>query len=157
MFKFLSQIWAGLSDPNQASWESRAADSVISPFNAFIGYNQARWRSFKGPSADDPAAEASAAPGAPTTTITGGIRQNSLSIADGGPAPDFGYFIYRSTVTGFTPAFANCVAVVPWNPAATTVYIDTPLAVDTYYYRIGGFMDDGIKGTLEAETSGTVT
>ncbi|KKL03779.1 hypothetical protein LCGC14_2622690, partial [marine sediment metagenome] len=44
MFKFLSQIWAGLAPADKTSWEDRADDKVISPFNAFMGYNQFRWR-----------------------------------------------------------------------------------------------------------------
>jgi len=157
MFRFLSQIWAGLTSGNKATWESRADDSVISPFNAFMGYNQTRWRSFKAPSKEDPAAEASATPDAPTTTPTGGIRQIQLSIADGVAAPDWGYIIHRSQTTGFTPSFANCVASIPWDVAGTTVHIDTPLEAGTYYYRIAGFMADGVMGTLEAQTTGTAT
>jgi hypothetical protein len=157
MFKFLAQIWDGLTSGNKATWEDRADDSVISPFNAFVGYNQGRWRNFKGPSKEDPAAEVSTPALAPTTTPTGGVRQIELSIADGVTPPDWGYLIYRSDSTGFTPAFSNCIASIPWLVAGTTVYIDTPLAPGTYYYRIGGFMADGVKGALEAEVSGTAT
>jgi len=156
MFKFLSQRWTDVPSGKQASWEDRADDSIISAFNAFMGYNMARWRNFKAPSLADPALEAAAAPAAPTTTPADGVRQISLSIADGAPAPDCGYIIHRSLTTGFTPSFANAIAVINWDPGGTTVYIDTPLDPETYYYRIAGFMDDGKMGTLEAEIEDTV-
>lgn len=156
MFKFLAQRWTDVPSGKQASWEDRADDKVISPFNAYMGYNQSRWRNFKAPSLADPALEEAAQPAAPTTTPTDGVRQISLSIADGAPAPDCGYIIHRSGTTGFTPAFATCIAVINWDSGGTTVYIDTPLAPGTYYYRIQGFMDDGIIGTLEAEITDTV-
>jgi hypothetical protein len=156
MLSFLSKAWASLSAANKATWDTRGKATVISNFNAFTSYNQTRWRSYKGPSKEDPAAEASAAATAPTTTVTGGIRQAQLSIADGGTPPDWGYLIYRSTTTGFTPAYSNCVAIIP-KTASPTVYIDAGLTAGTYYYRVGGFNADGVKGALEAEKSGAVT
>ena len=112
MLSFLSKQWAGLTSANQATWQDRADATTISTFNAFTSSNQSRWRSFKGPTKEDPAAEIGAGGTAPTTTPTGGIRQVELSIADGATPPDWGWFIYRSTTTGFTPAFSNCIAVV---------------------------------------------
>lgn len=156
MLSFISKQWSGLSAVEKATWDTRAKATVISTFNAFTSYNQNRWRSFSGPSKDDPAAEASAAATAPTTTPTGGIRQIELSIADGATLPDWGWFVYRSTTTGFTPAYSNCVAIIP-KTATPTIYIDTPLTAGTYYYRIGGFNDDGVKGALEVERSGAAT
>jgi len=156
MLKFLSQWWTNVPSGKKATWEDRADSRVISPFNAYVGYNLARWRNFLAPSLADPALEAAAAPAAPTTTPTDGTRQISLSIADGSPAPDLGYIIHRSGTTGFTPSFANAIAVIPTLGTDPTVYIDTPLALGTYYYRIAGFMDDGKMGTLEAEITDTV-
>lgn len=156
MLKFLSQIWAGLSTANKATWEDRAKLTAIAPFNSFTGYNMTRWRSFKGPSKVDPAIDTGAGGAAPTTTPTGGIRQISLSIADGAPAPGWGFLIYRSLVTGFTPGYDNCVAAVP-RTGTPTIYVDSPLEAATYYYRVGGFGIDGLKGTLEVERSAAAT
>lgn len=157
MLKFLSQEWTNLSVAEKADWTTRAASTVISNFNAYVAYNQARWRSYKNPSKLDPAAETGTAPGAPTTTPTGGIRQIQLSIADHASAPDWAYVIHRSTTTGFTPAFSNVVAVTPWDNSGTTVYIDTPLAIATYYYRIYGTLDTGLKGAVEVERTAAAT
>ncbi len=157
MLKFLSQEWTNLSIAEKADWTTRAAATVISNFNAYVSYNQSRWRSYKNPSKLDPADESGTSPTAPTTTPTGGIRQIQLSIVDGVNAPDWAYVIHRSTTTGFTPAFSNVVAVTPWDVAGTTVYIDTPLAIATYYYRLYGTLDTGLKGAVEVEVSAAAT
>lgn len=156
MMKFLAQIWDGLTTANKATWEDLADATVISEFNAFTSFNMKRWRSFKTPSKETPATETGEGGDAPTTTPTGGIRQIQLSIADGATPPDWGWIIYRYIETAFTPAFSNCIAVIP-RTATPTIYIDTPLDPDTYYYRIGGFSDDGVAGTLEAEINATST
>jgi len=156
MMKFLSQIWDGLTTVNKATWEDLADATVISEFNAFTSFNMLRWRSYKTPSKETPAAEVSTPAAAPTTTPTGGIRQIQLSIADGTPAPDWGWIIHRSIETAFTPAYSNVIAVIPWG-TTPTIYIDTPLDPDTYYYRLMGFNDDGIVGTLEAEITADAT
>jgi hypothetical protein len=156
MMKFLSQEWAGLGTVAKASWDTRAAATNISAFNAFCSYNMSRWRSFKGPSQDDPAAEVAATPAAPTTTVSNGVRQLQLSIADGAQIPDWGWLVYRSLVTGFTPSYSTLVAIAP-KTASPTIYIDSGLTAVAHFYRIAGIMIDGIKGTLEAEKTGTPT
>src|SRR3990172_3936660 len=85
MMKFLSQIWAGLTAANKATWDTAADASAISPFNAFVAGGMARWNSYKSPSKEDPAAEAGAGGAAPTTTPTAGVKEITLSIADGAP------------------------------------------------------------------------
>lgn len=153
--RFLSQIWNGLTAGNKATWDTRAKEASISAFNAFCGYNLARWHHFKSPSKEDPAAETGAGGDAPTTTVTAGVKELSLSIADGATPPDWGWIVHRSTTTGFTPSASTVVAAVE-RTATPTVYLDSNLVTGTtYYYRVGGFSDDGVKGTLEAEKSGT--
>lgn len=156
MLKMLSQYWTNINAAHRASWNDTADAAVISQFNAFVGYNLKRWRNFLGPCVVHPAEEAEAAPGAPTTTPTDGVRQISLSIAQGAPAGDFGFMIHRSVTTGFTPAFANCIAVVPDLGEDPVLYVDTPLAAGAYFYRIRAFMNDGKLGALEAEITDTV-
>ena len=157
MFKFLSQIWAGLSDANKATWEARAEDLVASPFNAFMSLNQKRWRDFDTPTTEDPAAEIAPAPDGPTGVATPDVRSITITLTDGVNAPDWGYAIFRSTSAVFSLAFSNCIAVVPWSGTATTDYIDSPLAAGTYYYNAVGFMLDGTEGADGTEFSGTVT
>jgi hypothetical protein len=155
MLKFLAQSWAALTAGNKATWNLIAADSSISPFNAYVKYALNRWSHFKGPTKAYPAADASTPAGAPTTTVTAAVRELSLSIADGSPVSTWGFVIHRSTTTGFTPSRATAV-ICRIKTATPTVIIDTPLLTGVpYFYRVGAMMDDGILGVLEAQKTGT--
>lgn len=157
MFKFLSQEWDGLTDPEKATWQDRADTLIASTFNAFMSYNQRRWRDYTGPSQEDPAAEASTPATLATGVATPLERTMEIVITDGGTPPDWGYAIFRSLTAIFTLGWANCVAVVPWDVAGTTTWIDAPLDPDTYYYNSKGLNDDGIMGADGTEFSGIIT
>ncbi len=157
MLKFLSQEWTNLTPAEKADWLTRAQQTVISNFNAFVSYNMLRWRSYLNPSKLIPADQTGGPVDDPVTTATGGIRQISLSIVDGVAPPDWAYVIHRSASTGFSPAFSNVIAVIPWDSGGTTTYVDTPLVAGTYYYRIYGTLDTGFKGDVEPEISGAAT
>ena len=154
MFKALTQAWAAISGANQATWSDLTSGVAKSNFNAFVGYNQDRFRSGLGVSDVYPYAGAGTAPGAPTTTATGGVRHTSLSIADGANPGDF-WMIHKGT-TGFTPSWANVLAIVPAT-ASPTIFVDSPLDAGTYYYRVRGVAWDAALGALEAEKSATAT
>lgn len=156
MFKFLAQIWDGLTAGNKATWEDRAEDLVASTFNAFMSYNQRRWRDFNCPSAEDPAAETGTAPGAATGVATPDVRAITLVITDHANPPDFGYAIFRDLTTAFSLAWSNCIAVVPWGAGGTTEYIDSPLEPDQYFYNYIGFLLTGLEGADGTECNGTV-
>ncbi len=156
MFKFLAQIWAGLSAANKATWENRAENMVASPFNAFMSYNQKRWRDFDTPTKEDPADETGTMPTGPTGVATPDIRSMTLVITDGVNPPDFGYAIFRSLTGVFSLAFSNCIAVVPWDVAGTTTYIDSPLDAGQYFYNAIGFLATGLEGADGTEFDGTV-
>lgn len=157
MFKFLSQIWNGLTAGNKATWESRADDLVASPFNAFMSYNQKRWRDFDTPTNEDPATETGTIPTGPTGVATPSVRTMTLAITDGVNPPDFGYAIFRSLTGTFTLAWDNCIAVVPWDSGGVTEYIDGPLEPDQYFYNAIGFLDTGLEGADGTEFDGTIT
>ncbi len=156
MFKFLSQEWSGLTDAEKATWEDRASALVASPFNGFMSYNQRRWRDFTGPSQEDPAAEISTPATGPTGVATPLERTMEIVLTDTVTAPDWGYAIFRSTGAIFTLAWANCVAIVPWDVAGTTTWIDAPLEPGTYYYNAIGLNDDGVKGADGTEFNGII-
>lgn len=156
MFKFLTQIWDSISDAAKATWEDRADDMVVSTFNAFISYNQNRWRNFQVPSVEDPAIEVGTPPTGPTGVATPGVRSMTIVLTDTVTPPDFAYLIFRSLTGTFTLAWDNCIAVVPWSLAATTTYIDTPLEPDQYFYNAIGTLDTGVKGADGTEFDGTI-
>lgn len=157
MMRFLSQIWNGLTGANKTTWDARAAVTNVSPFNAFVGFNQSLWNTFRGPTKEDPPAEIGSGGLAPTTTITVGVKELSLSIADGATPPDWGWLIHSSLTTGFTPSRSTIIAAVE-RTATPTVFLHTPLTTGVeVFYRIQGFSDDSALGILEAQVSDTPT
>ncbi len=136
MMKWLGQEWAQLSAPNQATWETRAAQTNISPFNAFVSKNMDNWSNGKGAQREDPAETAAA------TALPSGIgdsvteRRATLVWTDPVTAGAFGIIVYQSLVTGFTPGRDNAVAVVD---LGVQQYITPTLDPGTYYYRLTSF------------------
>jgi len=155
--KFLAQNWTTLTAGEKATWLDRATDMIVSEFNAFTSYNQLRWRNFLTPSKEDPAAEVSTPALAATGAAVAGVRMATVTLTDGATPPDWGYLLFRSLTTAFTPGISNTIALFPWDSGGATVYIDTPLDPGTYYYRSRGFNDDGIPGALDVEFSVTIT
>lgn len=157
MMTFLSQIWNGLTAANKVTWNGLAEVEGYSPFNGFCSINMSRWDLYDGPGKEYPVADTGAGGLAPTTTPTSSVKQVSLSIADGATPPDWGWLIHRSLTTGFTPGRGTLIAAVE-RTATPTVYVDAPLDTGVaVYYRVQGFSDDGVLGTLEAEVTGTPT
>ena len=156
MFKFLSQIWAGLDAADKTSWEDRADDKVISPFNAFMGYNQFRWRNFLGFSFADPATAAGSQAVWGLGAAVAGVRQISLSKAITTVNDGAALGIHRALTTGLTVSFANCIAVIPAASIATFTYVDTPLVPDEYFYNWSVFTDEGLRALEDDEVSATV-
>jgi len=157
MIRFLSQIWAGLSSSDKADWLTRAKQTNISNFNAFVAYNQDRWRRFLGPSKLDPATEASTGLTISAFTATGSVRQCTLAITPSAGTNLWCYTLHRKSTSSVTPTFDNCVRIIVADGANQVSYVDTPLAPGTYYYKVIPLNVDGKKGTASTEQSGTVT
>jgi len=158
MMKFLSQQWSGLQAADKASWEDLAESLVISPFNAFTKTNLARNKDFLAPSTDYPAAEATAPDAIDDFAAVAGVRSITIELSTV-PLLDgcWGFLLFRSTTTGFTPAFDNLIAVVEADADTSVYYVDTPLTADTYYYDAKPFNEDGKLGSLDGEINATVT
>lgn len=156
MFKFLAQEWAGISGADQASWEDRADQTIISSFNAYMASNQRRWRDFNTPTMVDPPSMVGVAPTGPTGTATPDGRAMILEITDTVTAPDWGYAIFRSIAGVFTLAWSNCIAVVQWDVGGVTTYVDSPLEPDQYFYNAIGFLETGVEGADGVEWDGTI-
>ncbi len=158
MMRFLSQFWTSLSVSEKADWETRAAVTNISPFNAYIAYNMDRWGREEYPSQQDPATE-TGTPGTLTTeTATAGVRSITISDTVSVLADNWGILLYRSVTTGFTPSRNNMYHVMPAVSAATFTFLDTAVIVGTpYYYRGRAITDDAVAGTLWAEITATPT
>lgn len=158
MFKFLSQEWKpNCGDADKASWNDRADDLVVSPFNAFMGYNQARWRNFKAPTQYDPAEETGTLQVAAGYHATGGIRLATVGYNVSAINEGWGHLLFRSTETGFDTGFDNLIAVMSDIGAGDIAYVDSPLIAGTYYYNWRKFTFSGNLGDETGQATAVVT
>jgi hypothetical protein len=157
MFKFLSQRWLAIAAGPKASWEETAEQKAISPFNAYISYNQFRYRNFLSPSKAHPAAEVQTIPTLPTITATAGVRQITVAITKGATGAQWGWAIFRSPTTTFTPSYSNHIASIVIDAGGNGTYVDTPLGPGTYWYHVRGISEDGVWGADSTEANATVT
>jgi len=157
VFGFLAQQWANLTTIEQATWDARAAQTNISPFNAYTSFNQRRWRNFLPPTQNDPPTETGLVGVSDTWTATAGVRQITLLSGLLTLNQNWGRLIFKG-LTGFSTAFSNCIGVVLLDQIANDiVFVDTPLVPGAYFYNSRDFTDDGVLGAELGEVTATVT
>lgn len=156
MFKFLTQQWASLSAANQATWETRADQKVISPFNAYCGFNQDRWRNFLAPSKVDPPATGETAPVLGTLAAVAGVRSITVTQPITTANDGWGILFFRSPTGTFDSAFDNLKAGIVIAGTADVVFVDSPLAAGTYYYEVRSITGDGQLSAASSEVNATV-
>jgi len=157
MFKFLSQNWATLSTSSKATWAALAEAAAVAPFNSFMQKNLLRNRNFLGPGQDYPVDESDSIDAITVFTATAGERQITIALDDAASSNEnWGYLVYRSIQTGFTPAVDNLVQVVLANSGTPVNFVDTPLDPDTYYYDAKPFGELGGLGALKGEVNAVV-
>lgn len=158
MLKFLTQYWASLTGVEQANWETRAAATNISPFNAFVAYNQNRWGRYAFPSQLDPATQTGTAGTVLAPTTVAGSRSVLVSVPISVLADNWGVVIHSSLSTGFTPARTAARQVIPAASVDTFTWLDFPLEVGVeIFYRFESFSNDGVNALLVGEQSAIPT
>lgn len=157
MFRFLTQQWASIGDVAQATWEDRAEDASISPFNAFVSYNQFRWRNFLAPTQDYPEVETAFSGTLGSLAAVAGVRSITVTQPVTAAGNGWGLVFFRSTSTGFSSAFSNAVRVLPFDGTNDIVFVDSPLDPGTYYYVCRTVSDDGALGAEGSEVNAIVT
>ena len=157
MMKFITKGWNALGAVIWATWDVLAATRNIAPFNAYVGENMLRWQNFQPPTQEYPAAEAGTLGVVTTQTLTPGVAQVNITAVLAAGADTAGIVILRDTGEITTPDWTMCIAVIPAAGGTTIIFIDSPLAVGTYHYRVGTFSNDGKFGTLHADGSASVT
>ena len=156
MLKFLSQDWTNLAAGNQATWEDRAKQAVISEFNAFIGYNQFRWRDFLPPTQHDPEDTTDTPATLGAFSLTLGVRSITCTQAVTTAGDGWGILFFRSTTVSFSTAFDNLIAVKPIDGTNDVVHVDSPLDPGTYYYNTRECTQDGQLSPETGEQTETV-
>lgn len=157
MFAFLSQNWSGIGATPQATWEELAEAAAVAPFNSFMKLNLLANRNFLSPYQDYPRAGIQTIDAIDEFDATAGERQITIRLTDLDVNQDnWGFLIFKSTTTGFTPAFDNLAAVILSNGGNDVFFVDTPLVPDTYYYDAKPFTKDGVLGSLDGEINAVV-
>jgi hypothetical protein len=157
MFRFLTQQWDALAAGDQATWEDRAEDASISPFNAFVAYNQFRWRNFLAPTQSYPEAETAFSGTLGGATAAAGVRSITVTQPVTAAGNGWGIAFFRADSTGFSTAFDNLKRIVEFDGTNDIVFVDSPLDPGTYYYNLRSITDDGALGAELGEVSDTVT
>lgn len=143
MWKFLSQIWAGLGTTAQATWDERASAAGISPFNAFISRNAKRWTEGEGPTQEYPAAETEEPTLPGNATISGSGSERTLDISWSVDPDTWGLALYGADGAAPTGAKNQCIAVVEATNDSEVSYpiSGVPTDYDTFGIRV--FSNDG--------------
>ena len=132
---FLAAQWSGLSAPNKATWIKLAAQTQISPFNAYTAHNLDRWQQFLPPTQAYPATKTGTQANAYITTVVGGVGHVLVTYADEDINDGWAMLFFRSPTPAFESARTNLITVLPIDYIGFSTYRDSPLAPGTYYYR----------------------
>jgi len=158
MLKFLTQYWDTLLAGEQADWDTRAAATDISPFNAFVSYNMLRWGRYATPSKEDPALEDDTPGTILSPTATAGSRSILLAVPISVAADNWGVIIHSDLTTGFTPTRNTARQALAAEATATFEWLDFPLTVGVeVFYRFESFSEKGSSTVLAGEQSATPT
>lgn len=157
MWKYLTQVWNQLTTGEKSSYEVYANGTNITPFNAFLKWNMARWSQDAGPQWNYDATEAGTVSAGNLDLEAVGVKQVTFNVGvNPDPTTDVSIVIYRSTTTGFTPQHTNAVGVVFQAPTTTAMYIDTGLiSGTTYYYKSRCSNNTGKWGAYSAQATAT--
>jgi hypothetical protein len=96
MFGFLGQNWAAISSANKQTWDDQASSKSISPFNAYSGTNQNRWKNGKSPTQAYPAAETGTLGTVNSIAATGGVGEVTVDASLTAENDNWGLNPYRS-------------------------------------------------------------
>lgn len=157
MLAFLTKDWQNIGSTPQGSWQDRADAKVISPFNAYVGYNVARWRDFLAPTRTDPEGTADNQATLGTLAAVAGVRSITVTQPVTTANEGWGIAFFRSPTTTFSTSYDKCKHVGKISGTADVVFVDGPLAPGTYYYMIRPFTWDGQLGSESSEVNATVT
>lgn len=147
--RFCSQLWSTIAPADQGSWPAADPDPDVSPYNKYIAWNAARLAREQNPSVRFPPGPPISAPTLVLFTQTCSVRQVTIRIQPAASYPiGAGVKILRREIA--VPFYDNrfLVDVVPFQGAAAFDWIDTPLPVALWSYRLFTFRGDGSNNRL---------
>jgi len=158
MLAALSQDWQNLSSAEKAKWNELAAAGNISPFNAFVAFNQLRMRQYKSPCIDATDTDAGLTQSVITGfTATGGTHQCTISMSVDTLNGGWGCLLHMNPVVNGDASLDEQVYVFLWHATGTKTWVHSPLDPGVYKYSYRPFTTDGLLGGSVAWITGTVT
>lgn len=158
MMQFLAQYWTNLSAGEKTDWETRAAVTNISPFNAFVAYNMQRWATNLKPSKMDPAEESDTAGVSSAFTATAGLKSITIGYTLGTLNQNWGILIYRGLTAAMGITRPEMVHIIPAETAAGFTWLDVGLTTGVaQFYRALPFSEEGKIGAAEDDVTATPT
>jgi hypothetical protein len=156
MLAFLSQQWNAISAPDKATWETRAAANDYSPFNAYVSYDQYRWRDFLAPTVRYPEAALDTPPVLGAGSAVAGVRSITVTQPITTANDGWGVMFFRSPTGTFTSTWDLLKKIVAIAGTADCVFVDSPLDPGTYHYEMRSITEDGQLSAPTAEVNATV-
>lgn len=144
MTKFLSQVWSTLTDAQKATWQHSADVLNLAPYHAFLKENQLRWRTFRTPTQEFPAAEATIPVPPSTWRITLGYREVINEFRNPLGFILWGYILYRQHNALYVPSLTTVKSLTPTGGTPWTKVIDSPVPPGDYRYMRSLFNVDGV-------------
>jgi len=135
MLGFLSGHWSQMTDARKNSWIPRASQKGISPFNAFVGANMSKWRSFLGISLLPDWSAQNNNGELQLPNITAGRHMLTVEIDLDYDRQSWVVMLFRAKGAPVTPAFNNLVWMQAIDGPTPYVFVDTPLDPGTYHYN----------------------
>jgi len=157
MFKFLSQNWAALSDADKSSWEERAAQSNVSPFNAYMAYNQDLWGRALGPKVD-PTETGATPPTLNAWSAAAGVRSVTLTLDIDSVEDGWGAIIYMEEGSAPEGTQDEVIQVVGQIINGVQTILVTKLTPGlVYHFKHKLFAIDGEFNALSSDINATPT
>lgn len=156
--RFYTQAWTDLTSAQQLDWDTLAAASNISAFNAFVSYNMTRWGQALGGSKMHPATVDGTDAVMGALTVTNAVRSLIVSQVVTTANDNWGILIYRVLGGGVGMGRNELVRIIPAGSAATFTWTDTAVTAGQLYgYDTRSLSDVGDLGAAVGEQTGTPT
>lgn len=157
MMKFLSQHWGSMSASDKSDWEEDAQNAAISPFNAYVKYNLARWRDGLGPKTRHSPTPSTITNHISSTVLDDQGRNIIAQVTLSGATEAFIATLHLSQTSPFTPTWNNTRQVRLVTGLEFFAFNVGPLDPGTYYARYRLWSKTGLPDdTYTEEDSVTV-
>ena len=145
MFKFLTQLWSGVSDADQATWQDYADQLIASPFNGYLSRNMEYWHNFLTPMEGDDGTRAGTPSDNALTAAAYEENRIKLSLAGAALGDAWGIALFAKLAGAPDVTVAECIMVEADTTIAAHDFFWTPPTLGRWYFNSIAFADDGAQ------------